>query len=278
MLPGLRFVLAGLFLTVVLPLIAFGVAGSLRNANSTALMPPARQTSGPGLAEYFWTQLYAPSRVPVETVRAKENPDADAAQAQAGNPAAAENVAPAEAAIENANPALSSSASPSPVQTEMSETPALDRAGRNDTERDAGDRDAVRDVVMVARLPDAPSEARPEPLAAQPVIPAEESPIPPQPAMTEEPQPAQPADHLRIAARDFSPEPEDGAPANPILGHIPLPPKRPAVTAPRRPSTVAGIRARRARSLAPVQSDRPTEFLRPLPGGLFESLFGRIGG
>src|SRR5262245_25765103 len=79
MLPGFRAVIAGILATIVLPMVAFGIAGSFRAANGTAFNPTIATATGPALIEYYWSQFYAP---------AVSHPDEARAEAEAKEAAA----------------------------------------------------------------------------------------------------------------------------------------------------------------------------------------------
>ncbi len=283
MLPGLRFVIAGIFIAIIFPMIAFGIAGSFRSANGTSFNPVTAPAAGPALAEYYYSRLYAPSAagttVPLPA-EAALTPTimSDAAKApEAPAPNEAPKIADQIGESPKIGDAPTIAEAPKPVETpeaakslEAGETDAsktLEISTPRDVPKPANER--------VARLPDAALEPSPQSERAAPTaLPNDLTQGPAgSAAEPESAPPATPQSVAALAPAESAPPATTGAldhrEASLLVGPIPLPPTRPAA----KPSHRAAAVAQRSRPRGRAE-DAP--FI-PLKNSLFESLFGGMG-
>ena len=273
MLPGFRLVIAGLLIAVVLPLIAFGVAASFRSANSTSFSPPMGPAGGPALAEYYWSQFYAPTNPPpadmLRRPEAASEPDKDALPAQAALVDGAGNAGASGVPKAIEPPRMVETPKPidAPAMVEAAkiiESPKIENreaAEKPEAGKTPGAVDPPRDVV-IARLPDSPVETPPAREQAPPVAsPAETAPEAP------------PSQNVAALNTDPAPSEADLLPARPLTGRIPLPAKRPALADKPPVRIVAAPRSKPVRS-----RPRAEEHFIPFKNSLWESLFGGMGG
>ena len=293
MLPGLRAVIAGIFVTVVLPLVAFGIAGNFRSANGTSLN--AMTPPGPALAEYYWSQLYAPATHPADTASTEAQPGVKTARLAPQISLIPEtfrvfDTPPMlETTVEPPKPVESSTSGeagkheavksepvkPQVFKPEVSKPEIAAPVEQKPVEIPKAEVTIVPEVPKtperIARLPDAIAET--QPVAPSVVLP--ELPMQAPVAMPSESENAAPEADAPPSVMAAAPteSPETTTPttrSRGLTGSIPLPPKRP---------TPAVKRPARASSATHRNRPRGTTYEQPfvpLKNSLFESLFGGI--
>jgi hypothetical protein len=288
MLPGFRAVIAGIFVTVVLPLVAFGIAGNFRSAHGTSLSPMTSPGSGTALIEYYWSQFYAP---------ATQHPG-DAASTEVQPGAKTARLAPQVSLIPETFGVFDT---PPIVETTV-ESSTSGEAGKHEAVKSEPEKPQVpkpeiaatveqkpveipkAEVTIVpevpktperiARLPDAIAELRPVPVAPPVALPEPPMQAPvAKPAESENAAPEAATPSIVAAAPIESPEtaiPAIGSRG--LTGSIPLPPKRPAPAIKRPARASSAVHRNRPRSDPTYEQP----FI-PLKNSLFESLFGGMG-